>query len=180
MRATFANIRLRNHIVPGREGSVTRLMPEGLDMPIFDAAMAYQQRGVPLCVLAGRNYGCGSSRDTAAKGVALLGVKAVIAESFERIHRTNLVGMGVLPLTFQAGEGVERLRLDGTEVFDLPELGRELCVRGVIMCRIRRSDGNSDSIRLNVELHTSEELNYWQNGGILPAVWRDFMQAVAT
>ena len=180
MRATFANIRLRNRIVPGREGSFTRLMPDGLDMPIFDAAMAYQQRGVPLCVLAGRNYGCGSSRDTAAKGVALLGVKAVIAESFERIHRTNLVGMGVLPLTFQAGEGVERLRLDGTEVFDLPELGRELCVRGVIMCRIRRSDGNSGSIRLNVELHTSEELNYWQNGGILPAVWRDFMQAVAT
>ncbi len=175
IRASFANIRLKNAMVPGQEGGVTRLMPDDRVLPIFDAATEYQKCGVPLVVIAGTDYGCGSSRDTAAKGVALLGVKAVIAESFERIHRTNLVGMGVLPLTFERGQNAHALQLDGSETFDLPSLNWELGVRAPITCGITRRDGNRATLRLTAELQTSEELDYWRHGGILPAVWREVM-----
>ena len=119
MRGTFGNIRIKNRMVAPREGSFTRLQPEGTEMHIYDAAMAYRERATPLVVLAGREYGSGSSRDWAAKGPALLGVKAAIAQSFERIHRSNLVGMGVLPLVFQEGEGAESLGLDGSETISI-------------------------------------------------------------
>ena len=122
VRGTFANVRLRNKLAPGTEGGVTRLLPEGEQMSIFDASVKYAERGVPLVILAGKEYGSGSSRDWAAKGPKLLGVRAVIAESFERIHRSNLVGMGILPLQFEAGQNVESLGLTGEEVYDFPGL----------------------------------------------------------
>ena len=122
VRGTFANVRLRNKLAPGTEGGVTRLLPEGEQMSIFDASVKYAERGVPLIILAGKEYGSGSSRDWAAKGPKLLGVRAVIAESFERIHRSNLVGMGILPLQFEAGQNVESLGLTGEEVYDFPGL----------------------------------------------------------
>src|SRR5213075_2275614 len=119
MRGTFANIRLRNQLAPGTEGGVTRHLPDGETMPIYDAAMRYAAEGVPLVILAGKEYGSGSSRDWAAKGTALLGVRVVLAESFERIHRSNLIGMGVLPLQFPEGESAETLGLDGSETFSV-------------------------------------------------------------
>ena len=173
VRATFANIRLRNKIVPGVEGAMTRLLPDGTDLPIFDAALEYGRRGVPLVIVAGRNYGCGSSRDWAAKGVALLGVRAVIAESFERIHRTNLIGMGILPLVFPSETTADGLAIDGTETFDLPDLATELGVRASITCVINRADGNRTTIPLTLRIETEDELAWWRHGGILPFVWRD-------
>ncbi len=175
IRATFANIRLRNHMVPGVEGGVTRLHPDGTTMPVFDAARHHAGRGVPLVVVAGRNYGCGSSRDWAAKGVALLGVKAIIAEGFERIHRTNLVGMGVLPLQFRAGATATSLGLDGSEVFDIEGLDDAFPVRGEARCRILRADGRAEVIGLIIRLDTPEDIAYWRHGGILPFVWREMM-----
>ncbi|KAA2214103.1 aconitate hydratase AcnA [Teichococcus oryzae] len=175
VRATFANIRLRNRMVPGVEGGVTRVMPEGTQMRVFEAAQEYLQRGVPLVVVAGRNYGCGSSRDWAAKGVALLGVKAVIAESFERIHRTNLVGMGVLPLQFAPGTTAETLRLDGSETFDVLDLATGIGVRAELRCVIHRADGSSETIPLTARLDTAEDVEYWRHGGILPRVWRSYV-----
>ena len=124
-RGTFANVRIKNLMVPGVEGGVTKFQPGGEQMTIYDAAMKYQQAGTPLVVLAGQEYGTGSSRDWAAKGTALLGVKAVVAQSFERIHRSNLVGMGVLPLQFKEGTTAQTLKLDGTETYDVIGLGRE-------------------------------------------------------
>jgi aconitate hydratase len=177
-RASFANIRLRNRMVPGVEGGMTKLQPDGDVMRIFEAAEAYAERGVPLVVIAGRNYGCGSSRDSAAKGVALMGVKAVIAESFERIHRTNLVGMGVLPLQFEDGVSAETLGLDGTEVFDLTDLAAFISVGGRIGCTIRRADGTRETIHVIARLDTAEDVDYWRNGGILPAVWREAVAAI--
>jgi aconitate hydratase len=173
VRATFANIRLRNKIVPGVEGAMTRLLPDNKAMPIFDAALEYGRRGVPLIIVAGRNYGCGSSRDWAAKGVALLGVKAVIAESFERIHRTNLIGMGILPLVFPDDANAESLKIDGTETFDLPALATEIGVRASISCVINRSDGSQQTVHLTLRIETADELAWWRHGGILPFVWRD-------
>ncbi len=175
VRATFANIRLRNRMVPGVEGGVTRLMPEGTVMRVFEAAEAYLARDTPLVVVAGRNYGCGSSRDWAAKGVALLGVKAVIAESFERIHRTNLVGMGVLPLQLPPGVTAETLRLDGSETFDVTGLAAHLGVRSEVACTLHRADGTAETIRLLVRLDTQEDVEYWRHGGILPRVWRSYV-----
>ena len=175
VRATFANIRLRNRIVPGVEGGETRLMPDGKQMRVFEAAQEYLRRGVPLAVIAGKNYGCGSSRDWAAKGVALLGVKAVIAESFERIHRSNLVGMGVLPLQFEAGTTAESLGLDGTETIDVPALARHLKVSGRIEAIVRRADGSTTVVPLLIRLDTEEDVDYWRHGGILPLVWRDYV-----
>jgi aconitate hydratase len=173
VRATFANIRLRNKVVPGVEGPMTRLLPDGTAMPIFDAALEYGRRGVPLVVVAGRNYGCGSSRDWAAKGVALLGVKAVIAESFERIHRTNLIGMGILPLVFPEDVTAESLEINGTETFDLPILASEIGVRASITCVINRTDGSRQTVPLTLRIETDDELAWWRHGGILPFVWRD-------
>lgn len=177
VRATFANIRLRNQMVPGVEGGYTRLMPEGEQMRVFEAATEYVRRSVPLAVFAGKNYGCGSSRDWAAKGVALLGVKTVIAESFERIHRTNLVGMGVLPLQFQEGVTVNTLALDGSETIDIPHLDREVRVGGTVKATIRRADGSTDTVPLTVRLDTEEDVEYWRHGGIMPRVWRDYIES---
>jgi aconitate hydratase len=165
-------------MVPGVEGGMTKLQPDGPVMRIFEAAEEYAKRGVPLIVVAGKNYGCGSSRDSAAKGVALLGVKAVIAESFERIHRTNLVGMGVLPLQFAEGTDAKTLKLDGSEVFDLRNLAAAIGVGATIPCTIHRSDGRTETVPLRARLDTEEDVEYWRNGGILPAVWRDCVAAI--
>ena len=142
MRGTFANIRLRNEMAPGTVGGVTRYMPDGAPMSIYDAAMKYQAAGVPLVVVAGKEYGTGSSRDWAAKGTRLLGVRAVIAESFERIHRSNLIGMGVLPLQFKDGTNRQTLRLEGGEVFDIGGLAAGLEPRVDLSVRIARPDGS--------------------------------------
>jgi aconitate hydratase len=167
-------------MVAGVEGGFTRVHPDGETMPIFEAALRQSARGVPLVVVAGRNYGCGSSRDWAAKGVALLGVKAIIAEGFERIHRTNLVGMGVLPLQFHGGTTAASLGLDGSEVFDIEGLDGEFPVRGEARCRILRVDGGVDTIGLTIRLDTPEDIAYWRHGGILPFVWRDMMDRADT
>ncbi len=175
VRATFANIRLKNKMVPGVEGGLTRLLPEGTVGRIFETAQRYLQRGTPLVVIAGKNYGCGSSRDWAAKGVALLGVRAVIAEGFERIHRTNLVGMGVLPLQFAAGTNATTLGLDGSETFAITGLDSDFAVRGVCACIIGRADGTRSTVPLTIRLDTPEDIAYWRHGGILPFVWRAAM-----
>jgi aconitate hydratase len=169
MRGTFANTRIRNAMVPGVEGGVTKHLPEGAQMPIYDAAMQYKQAGVPLVILAGKEYGTGSSRDWAAKGTILLGVKAVIAESFERIHRSNLVGMGVLPLTFMDGKSAASLGLDGTEVFEIDGLhdgAKEVTVKA------READGKDLHFKAKVRIDTPKEWEYYKNGGILHYVLR--------
>jgi len=170
MRGTFANIRLRNEMAPGTEGGITRLMPAGAQMSIYDAAMAYQADGVPLVVVAGKEYGTGSSRDWAAKGTRLLGVKAVIAESFERIHRSNLVGMGVLPLQFKAGDDRKSLGLDGSETFDITGLAAGITPRMELGCRITRADGTTAEIALACRIDTADEVDYYLSGGILQYV----------
>ncbi len=145
-------------------------------MRIFEAAQVYQERQVPLLVIAGKNYGCGSSRDSAAKGPALLGVKAVVAEGFERIHRTNLVGMGVLPLQFQDGVNADTLGLDGTETFGVNGLEENLGVRSQAELVIQRLDGSTQSVPVIVRLDTVEDMEYWRHGGILPRVWRSYLE----
>ena len=174
LRGTFASGRLRNEMVPGVEGPYTKLQPEGAVLPIFDAAQAYRARGVPLIIFAGREYGAGSSRDWAAKGPALLGVKAVVAESFERIHRANLVGMGVLPLELK---GVRRaqLRLEGTEIFDVVGAGENLHTQAELTLRIRRGDGAMEEVPVIARIDTGEELDYYRHGGLLPYVYRDLV-----
>ncbi|HET9369857.1 MAG TPA: aconitate hydratase AcnA [Vicinamibacterales bacterium] len=172
MRGTFANVRLRNQLAPGTEGGWTSYLPGGEVLPIYDAAMKYRDAGVPLVVLAGKEYGSGSSRDWAAKGTMLLGVKAVIAESFERIHRSNLVNMGVLPLEFVAGESAASLGLTGRELFDLSGSGATLAPRGVVEVHARGEDGNTRRFRATVRVDTPEELIAYRHGGILPYVLR--------
>ncbi|WP_058188092.1 aconitate hydratase AcnA [Terracidiphilus gabretensis] len=176
VRGTFANVRLRNKLAPGTEGGVTRLLPEGEQMSIFDASVKYAERKTPLVILAGKEYGSGSSRDWAAKGPNLLGVRAVIAESFERIHRSNLVGMGILPLQFAEGENVELLGLSGEEVYDFAGLtdllkskfagGRTLTVKAT------SADGTVKSITAKVRIDTPQEIEYYEHGGILQYVLR--------
>jgi aconitate hydratase len=173
VRGTFANIRIRNEIVPGIEGGVTKHLPDGKVMSIYDAAMAYQREGVPLVVIAGKEYGTGSSRDWAAKGTLLLGVRCVIAESFERIHRSNLVGMGVLPLQFQDGASRHSLGLDGSERFDILGVAKGLQPLGDVTCRIHRAAGNVDTIPLLCRIDTLDELEYFRHGGILQFVLRN-------
>ena len=169
MRGTFANVRLRNQLLPGSEGGVTKHMPSGEEMSIYDAAMKYQADGVPLIILAGKEYGTGSSRDWAAKGTKLLGCRAVLAESFERIHRSNLVGMGVLPLTFKYGESAESHGLTGAETFDIE--GLETGVKEVTV--IAKSDAGDDKrFQANVRVDTPKEWEYFNNGGILHYVLR--------
>jgi aconitate hydratase len=175
-RGTFANVRIKNRMVPGVEGGVTRHQPDGETLPIYDAAMRYQKEGVPLVVLAGQEYGTGSSRDWAAKGTRLLGVRAVVAQSFERIHRSNLVGMGVLPLQFPDGVGTESLRLDGTEVYDLPDLQARLAPRQTTPLVIRRKDGAREEVPVRVRIDTPIEVDYYRHGGILPYVLRQLMR----
>jgi aconitate hydratase len=169
IRGTFANIRLRNQLVE-RAGGYTRHFPDGEETTIYDAAMHYASEKVPLVVLAGKEYGSGSSRDWAAKGTKLLGVRAVIAESYERIHRSNLIGMGVLPLQFAAGEGVESLGLSGAESFDVGDLedGRAK----TLTLTARSDDGEEKTFEATVRLDTPNEVTYFMNGGILQAVLR--------
>ena len=170
MRGTFANVRIRNQIAPGTEGGFTKYLPDDAVMPIYDAAMKYQNDGTPLIVIAGKEYGSGSSRDWAAKGTRLLGIKAVICESFERIHRSNLVGMGVLPLNFKDGDTPESLGLDGTENFDIIGLGdgtaKEVDVTAT------KSDGSKVEFKARVRLDTPKEVEYYRHGGILHYVLR--------
>ena len=171
-RGTFANIRIRNEMVPGVEGSATRHMPSGERMSIFDAAQRYRTEGVPLVVIGGSEYGAGSSRDWAAKGTRLLGVRAVIAESFERIHRSNLVGMGVLPLQFAPGVTRRTLQLDGAETFDITGVEGTLVPRMELRCTIGRANGVRDEITLLCRLDTREEVEYFRHGGLLHYVLR--------
>jgi aconitate hydratase len=179
MRGTLANIRLRNEMADGQSGGWTKLMPDGELMTIYHAAMRYQERGVPLVIVGGKEYGSGSSRDWAAKGVNLLGVKAVIVESFERIHRSNLLGMGVLPLLFEAGVTRATLGLDGSEVLDLRGLAKGITPRMPVACTIRRADGSTQEITLIAAIDTLDEVDYHRNGGILQYVLRQRLAGAA-
>ena len=172
VRGTFANIRLRNAMAPGTEGGLTRYMPDGDVTTVFDASERYRAAGVPLIVVAGANFGCGSSRDWAAKGTQLLGIRVVIAESFERIHRSNLIGMGVMPLQFREGETVVGLALDGGETFDLLGLSRGVVPGMSVTLRIHRSDGQITTTELLCRVDTNVEAEWLRNGGILPNALR--------
>ena len=174
MRGTFANIRLRNQLAPGTEGGWTLHQPSGEKMTIYDAAMRYKQEGVPLIVLAGKEYGAGSSRDWAAKGTLLLGVRAVIAESYERIHRSNLVGMGVLPLEFKPGENAETLGLSGHESFTIEGV-RNLAPRARLRVQARDDQGKAKTFEVVARADTPEEVAYYRHGGILPYVLRQML-----
>jgi aconitate hydratase len=183
-RGTFANIRLKNLLVPGIEGGVTihlseatsAATPDGVQMSIYDAAMQYRQEGVPLVVLAGKEYGSGSSRDWAAKGTVLLGVKAVIAESFERIHRSNLIGMGVLPLVFKPGETMSTLGLSGKEVFSIEGLDDAIKPQSEVTVRAARQDGSQVAFQAIARLNTAVEVEIYRNGGILQRVLRNLLE----
>ena len=177
MRGTFANIRLRNQLAPGTEGGWTVHLPEAELMTIYEASVMYREAGVPLIIIAGKEYGSGSSRDWAAKGTLLLGVKAVIAESFERIHRSNLVNMGVLPLEFRAGETAASLKINGRERYDIIGMGATLQPRGVVTVRVTCTDGSIQDITATARIDTPEELVAFRNGGILPYVVRQLMKA---
>jgi aconitate hydratase len=171
MRGTFANIRLRNLLVPGVEGGVTVHLPTGEQTSIYDAAMQYKKDGTPLVILAGREYGTGSSRDWAAKGTMLLGVKAVIAESFERIHRSNLIGMGVAPLQFLPGQNAQSIGLTGKEVFDIAGLG-DASAKEVSVTATPQGGGKPITFTARVRIDTPKEREYFRHGGILQYVLR--------
>ena len=175
VRGTFANVRIKNLMVPGVEGGVTIHQPDGERVSIYDAAMKYQQQGVPLIIVAGQEYGTGSSRDWAAKGTRLLGVRAVVAESFERIHRSNLVGMGVLPCQFKGSTDAASLGLDGTEVFDVTGIETGLKPRQDLTLVIRRLNGSVDEIPITLRIDTPVEIDYFKHGGILPYVLRQLL-----
>jgi aconitate hydratase len=175
MRGTFANVRLRNQMAPGTEGGWTRYQPSGEQMTIYDASVKYQQAGVPLLVIAGKEYGSGSSRDWAAKGTFLLGVEAVIAESFERIHRSNLVNMGVLPLQFKTAETAASLKLTGTEEFTLRGVSEGLKPRGDVRVVAKAADGSTCEFTATCRIDTPEELVAFRHGGILPYVVRQLV-----
>lgn len=172
-RGTFANIRLKNQLLPGVEGGYTRHFPSGEQMSIFDAAMRYQQEEVPLIVLAGREYGSGSSRDWAAKGALLLGIKVVIAESFERIHRANLVGMGILPAQFMSGENAASLGLDGSESYDIHGLSDDLLPGALLTVTAAKGDGKRTQFSIKARLDTAIDVEYYRNNGILHTVLRE-------
>jgi aconitate hydratase len=175
MRGTFGNIRIKNQLVAPREGSFTRKFPEGEEVAVYQAASAYQAEGVPLVVLGGREYGTGSSRDWAAKGTTLLGVRAVIAESYERIHRSNLVGMGVLPLMFLDGDSWQSLGLDGSETFTITGV-ENMQPRKQLTVKAVRGDGREAAFQVRVRLDTEVDVDYFENGGILPYVLRKLMK----
>jgi aconitate hydratase len=176
MRGTFANVRLKNMLVPGVEGGVTRYLPSNETMSIFDAAMKYQAEKIPLIILGGKEYGSGSSRDWAAKGTTLLGVRAVVAESYERIHRSNLVGMGVLPLQFKPGESAASLGLTGEETFDIADIAAALkkVGSGKVFATVK-ADGKPVEVLLRID--TPQEVLYYQHGGILPYVLRQLAKS---
>jgi aconitate hydratase len=179
VRGTFANVRLRNKLAPGTEGGVTRLLPEGTGMSIYDASVEYAARNTPLAILAGKEYGSGSSRDWAAKGPRLLGIRFVVAESYERIHRSNLVGMGILPLQFNAGENVESLGLTGEETFSVGKPGELRAMLDgkfsggkTITVYAKAADGKTKEFKATVRIDTPQEILYYQHGGILQYVLR--------
>jgi aconitate hydratase len=181
-RGTFANIRLKNLLAGGKEGWFTRYYgssSESLtseETTIFDAATKYQAQGIPTIVIAGKEYGTGSSRDWAAKGPLLLGVRAAIAESFERIHRLNLVGMGVLPLRFMDGQNAESLGLDGSEVYRIEGLSDAMLPKSEVTIKAKRTDGSVVEFKATAQLNTPVEVNYYRNGGILPTVLRNLVK----
>jgi aconitate hydratase len=179
VRGTFANTRIRNRLAPNTEGGVTTYLPTGEVLSIYDAAMRYQADRTPLLVLAGKEYGSGSSRDWAAKGPALQGIRAVIAESYERIHRSNLVGMGILPLQFAPGESVDTLGLTGHEVFDLEGLSAAVASRfaagRTLTVQARREDGSKIRFDATIRIDTPQEVLYYQHGGILQYVLRQLL-----
>ncbi|HEY5346436.1 MAG TPA: aconitate hydratase [Verrucomicrobiae bacterium] len=174
-RGTFANVRIKNLMVPGVEGGVTKLQPSGEQVSIYDASMKYQAEKTPLVIIAGQEYGTGSSRDWAAKGTNLLGVKAVVAQSFERIHRSNLVGMGVLPLQFKEGASALALKLDGTETFDVVGLDANIKPQQDLTLKITRKDGSVENVTVRCRIDTPIEIDYYQHGGILPYVLRQLV-----
>jgi len=183
MRGTFANVRIKNLLIPAKadgsrlEGGLTVHHPSGEQMSIYDAAMKYQGDGVPTVVFGGEEYGTGSSRDWAAKGTQLLGVKAVIARSFERIHRSNLVGMGVLPLQFKGDDSAASLGITGDETFDIMGLEREIKPQQDATLVIRKPDGSSRTVSLTLRIDTPIEVDYYRHGGILPFVLRQLLAA---
>jgi aconitate hydratase len=168
MRGTFANVRIKNLMIPGSEGGIT--LKDGKQMSIYDAAMAYQKEGTPLMVFAGEEYGTGSSRDWAAKGTTLLGVKVVVAKSFERIHRANLAGMGVLPCQFREGVDATTLKLDGSETFDLEGIENGITPQQDVTLVIHRANGTVERVPLKLRIDTPIEVEYYKRGGILPFV----------
>ena len=174
-RGTFANVRIKNLMLAGQEGGDTLLQPDGKKVSIYDASMEYQKRGTPLVILAGQEYGTGSSRDWAAKGTNLLGVKAVVAQSFERIHRSNLVGMGVLPLQFKDGTTAQSLKLDGSETYDIVGLEANIKPQQDLTLKITRKDGSVENVAVRCRIDTPIEIDYYQHGGILPYVLRQLV-----
>ena len=174
MRGTFANIRIKNQLVPGIEGGVTKYFPTGDTLSIYDASMKYQQDGTNLVVLTGKDYGMGSSRDWAAKGTMLLGVQAVIAESYERIHRSNLIGMGVLPLQYLEGQTADSLGLDGTESFSIP-VSDDVKALSRMQVTATKADGTQIVFETDCRLDTPVEVEYYRHGGILHYVLREFL-----
>ena len=175
-RGTFANIRFKNLLADGKEGGFTKLMPEGTLMDIYDASSQYRERNIGLIVLAGEDYGMGSSRDWAAKGTALLGVRAVVAKSFERIHRSNLIGMGVLPLQFPEGVGADTLDISGEETFSITNLGESIQPSQNVQLEIKRKNGTIETVALTLRIDTPIEINYYKEGGILKYVLKDLIQ----
>ena len=176
MRGTFANIRIRNEIAPGTEGGFTKLFPEGKVMPIYDAVVEYKKRGTNLVVIGGKEYGTGSSRDWAAKGTKLLGVKAVIAESFERIHRSNLIGMGILPLEFINGMNRKNLSLIGSELINILNIEKGISPSDKVEVEIKYISGDVKKIQTLCRIDTNNELEYYKNGGILQYVLRKMIK----
>ena len=175
VRGTFANIRIRNQLAPGTEGGYTTYLPTDEQMSIYDASMKYQADDVPLVVLAGKEYGTGSSRDWAAKGTMMLGVHAVIATTYERIHRSNLVGMGILPLEFVDGASWQSIGLDGSETFDIDGLSDDLKPRSTVKVVATKTDGTKIEFDATVRIDTGVEMDYYRNGGILQTVLRNLL-----
>ena len=175
MRGTFANIRIRNEMAPGTEGGFTKLYPEEKVMPVYDAVVEYKKRGTDLVVIGGKEYGTGSSRDWAAKGTKLLGVKAVIAESFERIHRSNLIGMGILPLQFKDGENRKSLNLVGSELISVVDIEKGINPSDEVIIEIKYISGEIKKVKTLSRIDTKNELEYYKNGGILQYVLRNMI-----
>jgi aconitate hydratase len=175
MRGTFGNIKIRNEMASGTEGGFTTLQPDGKVMSVYEEAIEYKKRGNDLIVMAGKEYGTGSSRDWAAKGTKLLGIKAVIAESFERIHRSNLIGMGVLPLEFKEGFNRKKLNITGEELITIVDIDQVIKPREEVPCEIKYKDGTSKTIKLLCRIDTQNEVEYYKNGGILQYVLRSML-----
>ncbi len=175
MRGTFANIRIRNEMAPGTEGGFTKLYPEEKIVPVYDAVVEYKKRGTDLVVIGGKEYGTGSSRDWAAKGTKLLGVKAVIAESFERIHRSNLIGMGILPLQFENGMNRKKLKLIGSELITILKIEKGLNPLDKVDIEVKYLSGDIKIIKTVCRIDTNNEMEYYKNGGILQYVLRNMI-----